>query len=86
MPTATDEKEARRAWVQRNPLRRWREANDYTMADAAGKMGVAFTSVQLWETGGRLPSDDGIDRIAALMSEPADKVRAAFQRWHKRQP
>lgn len=84
----TDKRTARAEWVERNPLRRWRNRpeNQLTMADVAGRMRVAFTSVQLWETGGRTPSSKACEQIAELMGRTPEQVYDAFARWYRQQP
>jgi transcriptional regulator with XRE-family HTH domain len=84
-PTSTL-RDQRREWIERNPLRKWRAAQDLTMADVASMMNVAFASVQLWETGGRFPSDDALGRMSELTGRSPGTLSRSFARWQGGQP
>lgn len=78
--------EETQAWRERNPLRAWRKRQLLTMADVAGTTGLAFASVQLWESGGREPSDDAYARLAAYMDRNEARLRRAWKRWLDTRP
>lgn len=86
MSTATDTKAARTAWIERNPLRRWRHRNEFSLMDAAAILQVGFTTVQLWESGAREPGDDNMEKIAVQLQTDADRVRRSWRRWRAQQP
>lgn len=87
MPTKTDDPKAMRAeWVEKNPLRRWRKRNKFSLMDAAGILDVGFTTVQLWESGAREPGDDNMAKIAVQMQTTPESARRSWRRWLGQQP
>lgn len=74
------------AWRERNPLRRWRTAQSKTQGDVSGEAGVAFASVNLWETGARTPSDEAFAVLADLMERDERSLRQAWTRWEGARP
>lgn len=78
--------EEHQAWRDRNPLRAWRHKNDETMATVAGRMNVAFVSVQLWESGGRVPTDIAVAKMAELMDRDPAGLRRSWSRWLDQRP
>lgn len=63
------DREVFKAWVARNPLRAWRNAQDPTMSmmEAATRIGASMSSVQQWESGVALPSATHFAGIATLV-------------------
>lgn len=73
-----------RAWVEQNPLRRWRKARGETLMGTAARLGVSMLTVQLWENGGMQPSEENLAKLAALLQNP--KLSQAWDSWLSQRP
>lgn len=76
MATTATFKDRTAAWVEANPLRRWRKRHGLTATEAAAMLGVAYSSFQPWEKGGYPPSDESMAKLAEGMGiRPATLAR-----------
>ena len=55
-----------------------------SMHDVASTLGVAPTTIQLWEYGTNEPAGDNVDRLVALTGD--DTLPARWTRWLSRRP
>jgi transcriptional regulator with XRE-family HTH domain len=70
------------AWIEDNPLRRWRLAQrpeGWKRSVMARQLGVSHTAVSLWETGKRLPVVDAVAKIESLTGISATEWMAWFE-------
>lgn len=58
MAPRTKLRDARKAWIEENPLRLKRTAERLSILDAASQLGVSPAAVQQWESGATTPSHD----------------------------
>lgn len=84
--TAPTLKQQRNEWIETNPLRKWRTSKSVglSMHDVASTLGVAPTTVQLWEYGTNAPAGDNVDRLVALTGD--ETLPARWTRWLSRRP
>jgi transcriptional regulator with XRE-family HTH domain len=73
------------AWLEKNPLRRWRMAQPpegWKCAVLARQLGVSHTAVGSWEKGKRLPLVDTFAKIEELTGI-STKV---WMEWYNQRP
>jgi ribosome-binding protein aMBF1 (putative translation factor) len=73
------------AWLDENPLKRWRLAQPpegWNRSVLARKLGVSHTAVGSWETGKRLPIVDTFSKIEALTSITSIQ----WMEWYQHKP
>lgn len=64
------DREATKAWVNRNPLRAWRFAQQpkrLSILEAASRLGVGMSMIQMYERGVHKPGPKTADQIAAAL-------------------
>jgi hypothetical protein len=79
------EQEAMTAWLDQNPLRRWRlkqPPEGWKRSVLARQLGVSHTAVAAWETGNRLPLVDAMAKIEALTGISATR----WMQWYEQRP
>jgi transcriptional regulator with XRE-family HTH domain len=79
------EQEAMTAWLDENPLRRWRlkqPPEGWNRSVLARQLGVSHTAVAAWETGKRLPVIDTFAKIEELTGISAKEWMA----WYNQNP
>ncbi len=79
------EQDAVTAWLEDNPLRKWREKQPpegWNRSVLARQLGVSHTAVAAWETGKRLPVVDSFAKIEELTGISAKEWMA----WYDRNP
>lgn len=76
---ATQHKE----WQAKNPLREWRKKNRVTIHGAAGLIGCAMSTIQLWEAGASQPSDDYMDKLVKIIGPNTER---RWNRWLDKNP
>ena len=64
-------------WRERNPLRRWRLAENVTVADTALMLGVSTNTTTKWERGGGTPAPMRMVRLARVTGN-----KHIAQEWH----
>ena len=77
--------EALTAWLEENPLRRWRlgqPPKGRNRSVLARQLGVAHTAVGTWETGKRLPLIDAFAKIETLTGIYAQ----VWMEWYRQRP
>ncbi len=84
--TPTLLKEALGAWVEQNPLRRWRHRLGLSMMDASAVLGVGMSSVQHWEQGAYVPSTESVTRLAGAMQVQTDTLERSWKQWYAKKP
>lgn len=75
--------EARREWIERNPLRQWRHENDTTLIQAAAIFGCSVSTVQSWETGETIPSERHTPALIRVLGED---LPHRWNRWIDDEP
>ncbi len=80
------DKAAYTEWLKGCPLRKWMSINHVSILDAASRMGVSISIIQLWSKGVHFPSDDSLDKIAALMEVKPQSVKRAWRAWFAKRP
>lgn len=58
-------------WMERNPLRSWRKASGTSIMEAASRLGVSMTTIQLWERGVNVPTDENLQSLQGLIGDDA---------------
>jgi transcriptional regulator with XRE-family HTH domain len=77
--------DAMTAWLDENPLRRWRldqPPEGWNRSVLARKLGVSHTAVAAWENGKRLPLVDAFAKIEELTGITSK----AWMGWYRRKP
>lgn len=64
-------RQARKEWVQRNPIRAWRYSHTprLSLLDAADRIGVGMSMIQMYERGVHRPTGARADNLAALIGD-----------------
>ena len=70
-------------WKRANPLRQWRNENGVTIHEAASMVGCSMTSIQLWESGGSMPTETHITQLEKLIGP---NTRTRWDRWYGKNP
>lgn len=73
--------DAHAAWIETNPLRRWRTEQRLSMMRAGALMGASISSVSHWEMGSRIPTEESFGKLAKLMGVKASKLVADWNAW-----
>lgn len=79
------DREAQKAWVDRNPIRAWRFAQDprLTILEAAELLGVGMSMIQMYERGVHKPGARSAEACATYLGEDWS---ARWDRWLKSRP
>lgn len=83
--TKTDLVESQAAWVDRNPLRRFRlnhKPTKITIAQTAAALGVSMFTVQKWEQG-TMPDADKWEKLEKLLGKG---VKQEWIKWQGQRP
>jgi ribosome-binding protein aMBF1 (putative translation factor) len=73
------------AWLDENPLRRWRLSQPpegWNRSVLARQLGVSHTAVNFWEKGERLPVVKSVAKIESLTGITATQ----WMEWFERKP
>jgi transcriptional regulator with XRE-family HTH domain len=65
-----DDRAATQAWIDRNPLRAWRLAQQpkrLGILDTASRLGVGMSMIQMYERGVHKPGPKTAERLASLL-------------------
>jgi transcriptional regulator with XRE-family HTH domain len=79
------EQDAMTAWLEDNPLRRWRlkqPPEGWNRSVLARQLGVSHTAVGAWEAGKRLPVVDAFAKIEKLTGITATQ----WMDWYDKKP
>lgn len=71
-------------WIDKNPLRKWREGEEVTLNEAAARLERSIVSLRNWETGVTTPSDDGFDVLERVMGKK--HLREEWTSWSTSRP
>lgn len=76
---------ARAAWVDQNPIRAWRLAHTpkLTILDAADRIGVGMSMIQMYEKGVHKPGPDRNDTLVELLGKDWSKK---WDKWVEAKP
>lgn len=80
---ATSVVEQHRQWQEENPLRVWRKEQKVTIHAAASILGVSVSSIQHWEAGATMPSDELMPRLVATIGQHTPR---RWRTWYDRNP
>lgn len=80
------DQEAYRKWVDANPLRKWMRTNHVAIMDAASRMGVSISIIQLWSRGAHTPSPESMAKIAALTETDPKALSRSWKTWLGKRP
>lgn len=80
----TDFKLVQKEWMEKNPLRSFRKASEISIFSCASAIGVTTSSVQGWESGTAMPTEENMDKIARLVGNP--KVAVDWKEWSEARP
>jgi DNA-binding transcriptional regulator YiaG len=72
------------AWIDKNPLRKWRSAEEMTMAEAAVRIGKSLVTLRNWETGATIPTDDSMETLKKVTSNK--KLEEEWTSWSTSRP
>ena len=70
-----------REWENRNPFRRWRKEHGITLSGACALMRVSQATVQKWEAGAAMPTDENMARITELTGNP--RIADEWAAWRE---
>lgn len=73
-------------WTQSNPLRKWMRDNHVSIMDAAARMEVSISIIQLWSKGVHVPDEESMIKISALMDVDPKTVRRLWRVWMSKRP
>lgn len=72
------------AWIEANPLRKWRKEQKLAIMAVAGMLSVGFSTVQTWETGAHWPKPDSFEKIGRLLED--DNIEETWKAWLDKKP
>ncbi len=78
--------EAHEAWVEQNPLRKWRKKAGLTQCAVACAIGRSTQGVRNHEYGSYFPTPESVEAIAKLMEVTAVTLQRRWDRWMKGRP
>jgi DNA-binding XRE family transcriptional regulator len=76
--------ERQKAWIEDNPLRKFRRTAGATFMLVASALEVSTFTIQNWESGAAEPSAEAMAKIGALLSD--DNICATWSEWLGRKP
>jgi len=86
----TEIQKAVRDWVERNPLRRHRKGAGLTIGAVAAAIHVSSKTIQFWEDGGCVPSEENMDAIGRLVygnsPHAGEWIRRDWAEWLAQRP
>lgn len=71
-------------WQNRNPLRAWRLARNFSIRATGAMLGVSHNSVLDWEHGLAYPNEASFAKIAKLTS--LSNIEAVWAAWRAERP
>lgn len=83
---AVKRKEKIKAWIETNPLRRWRKREGLAMMDVASSLDIAFSSIQQHEQGGYVPNSSTMGKYAGAMKLSPEKLEQEWLAWYNKRP
>jgi predicted transcriptional regulator len=72
------------AWINANPLRKWRLEQGLSMMAVASILGAGMSTVQTWETGAHWPKPDSFAKIGGLIGD--ENIEESWKKWMDDQP
>lgn len=69
-------------WKNNNPIRRYRKQSKLSQVDVAGFLGVGVVSVQRWESGSVMPSEENVQKLNGLIEGFSDQ----WKEWISARP
>lgn len=75
-----------KAWIEANPLRRWRLRRGLSQMNVASLIGASAKSVGLWENGAAVPSMPSFTLLATLTGRTPSGLRIGWTEWEKTRP
>lgn len=73
-----------RAWIAQNPLRLWRESQSISLRMAAAMFDVNLYTVQAWESGTTIPSQENLREVLAVVND--DTLAPRWTTWLSDKP
>ena len=70
---------ALRTWLDANPLRRWRTAEQVSLMATCGLAGVSMSAVQKWEAGAARPTPENMITLARITGRKG--IADDWTRW-----
>jgi len=72
------------AWLEQNPLRKFRKKNKLGLMEIAGLLGVGVSTVQTWEKGVTVPKSEKFKMLANLLNAP--DIEETWFKWLENKP
>lgn len=69
------------AWLQRNPLAKWRAAEKLSVQQAAAVFQVTYNRLLDWTHGNRMPSPQIMEEMAEKMKAPFKELLEEWNNW-----
>ena len=83
-PPDVDTDAERSAWIEKNPLRKWRKSKGLSLMDTCATLECGISTVQAWEAGARIPTDEWFAKLASATNGATPA--AGWKRWYNRRP
>lgn len=71
-------------WKQSNPILVWRVRKGLSRLDLSVMVGVAQSTIALWENGASNPSPDKFDSLARVMGKTESDLRSEYWTWQSK--
>ncbi len=73
-----------KAWMEENPLRKFRSKNKLSIMKAASLIGVGMSTIQTWECGAHLPKPESFEAMANVTG--IENIEQLWMEWLNRKP
>ena len=77
-------KRRQQQWIDSNPFRRWRKANDVTLMSAASILDVSILPVRMWESGSSTPNKKNFMKLKKLLN--ISNLEEVWDAWKNQRP
>lgn len=71
-------------WIEDNPLRTFRKEREITVMEAATRLHISLSMIQMWERGVHFPSPENMAKIVAFTEDP--EIEQRWVTWKNSQP
>lgn len=73
-------------WKKENPLRKHRDEHNVSQFMAAAALGVSAQTIQRWESGATIPTDENFVKLGEYIGDSPEAVKQSWKRWRDAVP